>query len=219
MLKIRSKYIIRQIFENISEKKKMQLLKCSKKIQNIMDISLKSYKIYNQIEIELIPILSYKKEDKFINGYNKDKSFIHIYINNNKRKEFNFYRLENKTKITKIRIVFDNELKSFKGLFKDCNCLEEIKINKCNRKDILDMSEMFSGCENLIKLELSNLKTDKVVDMSYMFSNCSSLKNINLLNFNTSNVINMQNMFEKCKNITQLNLNDFNTSNVIYMNE
>ena len=60
MLKIRSKYIIKQIFENIIEKKNMQLVKYNKKLQNIINLSLKSYKMYNQTEIELIPVLSYK---------------------------------------------------------------------------------------------------------------------------------------------------------------
>ena len=128
---------------------------------------------------------------------------MHIYINNNKRKEVTCFRLENKTKITKIRIILDIKFKSFKGLFKDCTCLEKINIIKCKRRDIIDMSKMFYGCKNLIKLELSNLKTDKVTDMSYMFSGCSSLKYINLLNFNTSNIINIQSIFEKCKSIIQ----------------
>ena len=219
MLKIKSRYIIKQIFENISEKKNLQIINYNKQLQKLLDISIKDYKEYNQIEIELIPIAHHKKEDKFINRLNKDKSFIHIYINNNKRKEFNCCRLENKTKISKIRIVIDNEIKSLKGLFKNCECLEEINIIKCKRKDINDTSEMLYGCKNLNKLNIFNLKTDKVTDMSYMFSECSSLKILELSNFNTSNVTNMQNMFEKCSNLTQLNLNNFNTSNVIYMND
>jgi len=60
MLKIRSKYIIKQIFENIIDKKNIQLVKYNKKLQNIINLSLKSYKMYNQTEIELIPVLSYK---------------------------------------------------------------------------------------------------------------------------------------------------------------
>ena len=209
MLKIKSRYIINLIFENISEEKYLRLIKYNKKIQNILDKSLKDYKEYNQIEIELIPISNYKNEDKFINRLNKDKSFIHIYLNiyfnnytnNYKRREFNCCRLESKTKISRIRIIIDNEIKSLKGLFKNCECLEEINIIKCKRKDINDMSEIFYGCKNLNKLNLLNLKTDKVTDMSYMFSECSSLKSIDLSNFNTSNVTNMQNMFEKCSNL------------------
>ena len=219
MLKIRSRYIIKQIFDNIIERRYLSIVKYNKKHQNILNLSIKNYKIYNQIEIELIPISNYEKGDIFINRDNEDNDFIHIYINNNKTKEYKYCTFEYKSKISKIRILIDNEIKSFKGLCKDCECLKELNIVKCNRKNIIDMSEMFCGCTNLEKLNLLNLKTDKVTDMSYMFSGCLYLKELNLKNFNASGVTNMKNMFEECSNLRQLNLNNFNTSNVVYMND
>ena len=218
MLKIRSNYIKKKIFKNISEKKCLQLLKFNKNIQNILHMSIKDYKLYNQIEIELIPRINSNDEDIFINISKKDKPFIHIYINDNYLKKFKNCRLKSNDKISQIKILIDNEIKSFKRLFKNCECLEKININKCNRKDIINMSEMFYGCINIININLSNLKTDKVTDMSYMFSECSSLRNLYLINFNTSKVTNMQHMFEKCSCLEKLNLDNFNTSNVIYMN-
>ena len=218
MLKIRSNFIKKKLFKYINEKKILQLAKFNKKLQKLLNISLKDYKIFNQIEIELIPSIYSKKGDIFININNKSKPYIHLYANDNYNTEFKSYKLKDENNISKIKIIIDNEIKSFKGLFKNCECLKKINIIKCNRKDIIDMSEMFYGCQNLIILNLLNLKTNKVKDMSYLFCECSSLINIDLTNFNTSNVNNMQNMFEHCSHLAQLNLNNFNTSNVIYMN-
>ena len=62
MLKIRSRYIIKQIFDNIIERRYLSIVKYNKKHQNILNLSIKNYKIYNQIEIELIPISNYEKK-------------------------------------------------------------------------------------------------------------------------------------------------------------
>ena len=218
MLKIRNNFIKKKIFKYINEKKILQLSQYNKKLQNLLNITIKDYKIFAQTEIELIPDIFSKKRNIFINITNENIPYIHIYANDNYDKEFKSYKLRIKNNISKIKIIIDNEIKSFKGLFKNCECLKEVNIIKCNRKDIINMSQMFYGCKNIIKLNLLNLKTDKVKDMSYLFSECSSLINIDLSNFNTSNVNNMQNMFEQCSNLTQLNLDNFNTSNVIYMN-
>ena len=205
MLKIRSKYILKKIFQNIKQNKYLQLIKYYKKIQNKLDKSLEDYKEYNQIEIDLIPKSDNYSNIKFININDNEKQYIHIFFSNNKN-EGNSHVLEAKPKIEKIKIKLDYDIKSLKGLFKNCEFLEEINFIKFNRKDIIDMSEMFNGCKNLNKINLFNVKTDKVKDMSYMFSGCSSLKEINLLTFITTNVTNMQNMFEGCSKLEILNL-------------
>ena len=207
MLKIRSKYILKKIIENIKENKLLDIIKYNKIFQNKFNISIQNYIEYNQIEFQLKPI-EFSRNDKFINIDIMNQPYIHIYSNNDKKE-----LLANK------KIILDFEVKSLKGLFKNCESLKEINIIKCNRKDIIDTSEMFYGCKNLDKLNIINLKTDNVKDMSYMFSGCLSLTEINVLNFNTSNVTNMQNMFEQCSKLKELNLCNFNTSNVIYMND
>jgi len=218
MMKIKCKYILKQIFQNIKQNKYLQIIKYNKKIQNKLDKSLEDYKEYNQIEIDLNPISDYCCNNKFINLNDNEKQYIHIFFNNNK-KERNSYVLEEKTKIQKIKIKLDFELKSLKGLFKNCQCLKEINFIKFNRKDIIDMSEMFKGCKNLNKINFLNFKTNNVNNMSYMFSGCSLLKELNLSNFITAKVTNMQNMFEGCSKLEILNILNFNTLNVIYMND
>ena len=218
MLKIRSKYILKLIFQNIKQNQYLELIKYNKNIQNKLDKSLEDYKEYSRIEIDLRPIINYAVDNKFINLNDNEKQYIHIFFNNNK-KERKSCILQAKPKIQKIKIKLDYEIKSLKGLFKNCQCLEEINFIKFNRKDIIDMSEMFNGCKNLNKINLLNMNTGKVNNMRYMFCGCSSLKEINLLNFNTANVINMQNMFDGCSKLENLNLLNFNTSNVINMND
>ena len=237
MLKIRSKYILKKIIENIKENKLLDIIKYNKIFQNKFNISIQNYIEYNQIEFQLKPI-EFSRNDKFINIDIMNQPYIHIYSNNDK-KEIDFCSLfmnkalkessifwpkmpedlDNKELLANKKIILDFEVKSLKGLFKNCESLKEINIIKCNRKDIIDTSEMFYGCKNLDKLNIINLKTDNVKDMSYMFSGCLSLTEINVLNFNTSNVTNMQNMFEQCSKLKELNLCNFNTSNVIYMND
>ena len=112
---------------------------------------------------------------------------MHIYEIENKNNDLVFKMQENH--FQKKKIIIDFELKSLKGLFKNCSDLIELSIIKCNRKDIIDIREMFFDCKNLDKLNIANLKTDNVTDMGYLFSRCSKLENINVLNFNT----NMQN--------------------------
>ena len=216
MLKIRSKYIMQRIFGNINEKKYLQLIKYNKSLQDKLNKSIKNYIEYNQIEILLIPVSETKLNYIILSETITNKPYTHFYLNGSKNELLSYFDFK---EINEIKVVIDYQMKSFKGLFKNYKNIKEINIIKCNRKDIIDMSEMFYGCTNLNKLNITKLKTDKVTDMSYMFSGCSALEEINVLNFNTSNVTNMQNMFEKCTEVKQLNLYNFNTSNVIYMND
>ena len=216
MEKIRSQFILKKIFKNLCRKKYLQIIKYNKKIQKKGDISLIEYKEYNQIEIILKYDLSLK--EKYINIIENNKPYIHIY--NIKQNEIHVGIMNHSIiyKISEIKIIIDNEVKSLKGLFKNCVSIIYINFIKCNRKDIISTSELFFGCDRLIKLNINNLKTDKVTDTSYMFFNCSALKDINLSNLNFSNVTDMQNMFEKCIELKLLNLPNCNSKNLKFMN-
>ena len=80
--KIKSRYILKQIYDLISPRKLLQIIKCNKNLQNMLDIDIRSYKKYNEIyspiEIELIP-----KKISIVNLFilikKKKKNFI-IYI-------------------------------------------------------------------------------------------------------------------------------------------
>ena len=150
MLRVRSKFILGRIFQNIKENKLLQIIKYNKIIQKKLNISIQSYKEYNQIKIQLIPIKDYSIDDKFINEDIINKPYIHIYFNKDKN-EYVSYLSDNKELIFEINIVIDFEVKSLKGFFKNWKGLKEVNIIKCNRKDIIDMSEMFYECKYLDK--------------------------------------------------------------------
>ena len=77
---INCKYILSKIYENMTKKKKLEIVKYKKKIQNLIDLSVKDYKEYSEtftpIEIEIIPTKG--KYGKYININEKYKLYYHI---------------------------------------------------------------------------------------------------------------------------------------------
>ena len=111
--KIKSKYIVMRIFENLKQIKLLDIIHYNKKYQKLMNIKLKDYKNkFAKIEIEIIP-----KENtygKFINIYSQlIKSNIHIYFNDSKE-ETNKNEITKNDKVTKIKIIIDYKAKSLK---------------------------------------------------------------------------------------------------------
>ena len=218
--KIRSSYILKQIYNNLNKTNSFELIKYNKKLQKRLNIKLKDYKKYNEtytpIEIELIPAQGVY--GNFINFYksSNSSSYIHIYFDDSKKEVKRNYLCE-KDKISKIRIVIDYQLKSLFGLFLDCVCIETIRFIKFYRNNITDMCCMFSRCSSLKEVDFSNFNTDKVTNMSGIFNKCSSLIELNLSNFNTNKVTNMVGMFLGCSLLKKINLSHFNTNKVTNM--
>ena len=198
--KIKSDFFLEKLYDIMPKKKKLEIVKYNKKIQNRVKLSIKDYKEYLEtftpIEIEIIPAKG--KYGEFINVNENDKLYYHIYFNDDKEEIKNKYTIKKKDKVTKIKIIIDYQVKSFQKLFFNCYCIESINFKKFYRNNITDMSCMFSGCSSLKELYLNNFNTNNVTNMRYMFSGCSSLKELNLTNFNTNNVNNMWNMFFGC---------------------
>ena len=196
----------------------MKIIKYNNYIKKRLNINFNNYKDFSEkfssIELEIIPIQN--KYEDFIKIEEKDKKYFHIYFNDNKEEIKKTY-LNEEDKVSKINIIIDYQIKSFKGLFYDCEYIESINFNKFYRIDITDMSFMFFGCSSLKKLNLSNLNTNNVTDMRSMFYRCSKLKELNLSNFNTNNVTDMSSMFVLCSSLKKLNLSNFNTNNVTNM--
>ena len=117
---IKSRYILSKIYNNITKKKKLEIIKYNKKIQNRLNLDVKDYKEYSEIEIEIIP--RKKKYGKFININENDKLYYHIYFNDNKEEIKNKYKIDEKDKVTKIKVIIDYQVKSFEGLFYWCKC-------------------------------------------------------------------------------------------------
>ena len=197
---LKSDYFLQKLYDIMPKKKKLEIVKYNKKVQNRLDLGIKDYKEYSEtyssIEIEIIPTKG--KYGKFININENDKLYYHIYFNDNKEEIKNKYEIEEEDKVTKIKIIIDYQVKSFRELFKRCECIESINVKKFYRNNITDMNCMFFGCYTLKELNLNNFNTNNVTDMSWMFRLCSSIKELNLNNFNTNNVTNMSCMFYGC---------------------
>ena len=152
--KLKSDYFLIKIIDLIKKNKSLEIIKYNKKIQKRLNININNYKEYSQlyssIEIEL------KFADniygKFINMNDK---YYHIYLNDNKEEIKRNYLNENDN-VSKIKIIIDYQVKSFKELFKYCKCINSIFFIKFYRNNIVDMSEMFSVCSSLNELNLSN---------------------------------------------------------------
>ena len=194
--KIRNKYLLKTIFDNLLELKQFQLIKYNKKIQNKIEISLQDFQLFKKIIIEIIPI---KKNDKnkFINIPKEKKNYYHIYFNKDK-KEMKRNYFTQKSKVESIKIVIDEKITSLFELFKRCDCIEKINFIRFNRSNIKNMNYMFYECSSLKELNLKNFNTDNAINMNYMFYKCSKLKELNLNSFNFHNVIYMKSMFTGC---------------------
>ena len=212
---IKSRYILSKLYNIIPKKKKLAIVKYNKRIQNRLNLSIKDYKEYCEIEIEIIPIKD--KYGKFINIKKNDKLYYHIYFNDKKEEIKNKYKIKEEDEVTKIKIIIDYQVKSFYDLFKQCECIESINFKKFYRDNIIDMSYMFYKCSSLKELYIINFNTNNVTNMSAMFWGCSSLKELILTNFNTNNVTNIRYMFYRCSSLKGLNLTIFNTNNVTDM--
>ena len=211
LMKTKSEYFLRIIFENLNQIKLLEIIRYNKRLQNILNKSKNDYKaIYNKIEIELIP--QENKYGTFIH-FRNDTSYYHIFFNDNNNEVFKTC-IKKEDKVFKIKIIIDKKVNSLSGLFEDCKCIKKINFTRFNRENINNMSYMFSGCSSLISLNLSKFNTKNVKNMNWMFNNCSALKKLNVSNFNTSNVTNMRSMFNDCSLLKELNLSNFNTEKV-----
>ena len=218
LMKIRSKYIIIKIFNNIKQSKLLNIINYNKSYQKLMNIKLKDYKNeFSKIEIEIIP--EENIYGRFIKFYNQNiKSNIHIYFNDNNKEEIKRNKVNANDNVTKIKIIIDYKIKSLNRFFQNCKCIKKIKFIKFTNDDIKDMSDMFEGCSSLNELNLSNFNTKNVIDMRGMFCKCSSLKELDLSNFITNNVTNMNFMFYKCSSLKELDLSNFIINKATNMN-
>ena len=178
--KIKSDFFLQKIYNYLNRKKSLEIFKYNKNIQKRLNININNYKeyseIYSSIEIELMPIEN-SDGKLFINIPEDEKKYFHIYFNESKNEINNNILLEN-NKVSRIKIIIDYQVKSFKDLFNLCKCINSISFKKFYRNNITNMSGMFSGCSSLKELNVSNFNTNNVTNMSHMFCNCSEqLKN------------------------------------------
>ena len=194
---IKSYHILQKIFDILTTKKSLNIMKFNKYIKNKLNVTLDNYKKYCEINlsIEIKEIPDYKNKINFININDKnEEKYFHIYFDDNKEEIKRTYT-NKEDKVSKINITIDYQVKSFKGLFKNCDYINSISFNNFNRDNINDMSEMFYFCDSLTILNLSNFNTTNVNSMKGMFNHCSSLTKLDVSNFITKNVKDMSKMF------------------------
>ena len=135
---LKSRYILSKIYDNMTKRKQLEIVKYNKRIQNRINLSVKNYKEYSEkftpIEIEIIPTKD--EYGKFINIKENDKLYYNIYFNDNKEEIKNKYEIKEGDKVEKIKIIIDYQVKSFHGLFYKCNCVESINFKKFYRNNV-----------------------------------------------------------------------------------
>ena len=148
---IKSHYFLEKLYDYMSQKKTLEIVKYNKKLLNILNLSIEDYKVYSStftpIEIEIIA--SKNIFGKFINIINEDDElYYHIYFNDNIEEIKKKYETKEEDKVNKIKIIIDYQVRSFENLFLWCDCIESINFKKFYRNNIYNMYCMFSGCSS-----------------------------------------------------------------------
>ena len=207
-INIRSNFVLKKIFNHLDKNRTLKIIRYNTNIKNRLNINIEDYR---KILIEIIPVPN--KYAQFINISEYNKKYIHIFFNDNKE-EIQRTKLIEGDEVSKINIVIDYQVKSFRELFTSCASIESINFERFYRNDITNMSDMLSYCTNLKEINFSNFNTNNVIDMSNMFFLCESLKELNLAKFNTSNVTNMKYMYSECHSLQKINISSFSTRTV-----
>ena len=86
---VKSDFILKKFFGYMTERKSLETVRYNKSIQKRINININHYKAYSEeyssIEIDIIPMKG--EYGKFINIKEEDKKYLHIYFNDNKKKE------------------------------------------------------------------------------------------------------------------------------------
>ena len=187
--KIKSKYIMKQIFSFIKKYRLLKIIEYNKNIQNKLNIEYDDYKKFKDVEIEMIltKYIIYNSDNKYFlfNNSEEKKENYNIYINE-KIEYKNYINKENLGKYldgdNKIKLIFNRNFKSFSRLFKNCACAKKINILKFYRNDIFDISEMFSECLSLEEINFFGFESFNIINMKRLFFRFSALKRINFIN-------------------------------------
>ena len=181
------------------------------------------YYLCDKLDIEYFNYLNQSERDinifgkKFVENNRKNCCLM---INNKKVKLREDYHIEEDKKL-EITLVKKKPITNMSEMFKDCDSLFNIKVNKhWAMDDVTEMHSMFYKCISLKDINefFSDCNTSKVSDFSNMFFECECLRNIKYIsNFNTSNATNLSNMFYGCLNLLECDLTEWKTDNVSYM--
>ena len=86
LIGIKSKYILQQIFQNMKSYKYLDIIRYNKKIQNMLDLTIKDFEIafkdFDKTIIEIIPVDKQESHIKWGNCSKEEAQYIHTYFNN-----------------------------------------------------------------------------------------------------------------------------------------
>ena len=155
---IKSKYIMKQIVENLHKIKILKLINYNKNIQEKLEISLNDYKDYSLIELELMPKAQKITSNFFINYNKKDEKYFHIYFNDQTKEIHRNYFIWN-DEVKKVKIIINSKIKSFTNLFSESICIKTINFINFKNNNIKNMNRMFFNC--LVEtINFNNFNTD-----------------------------------------------------------
>ena len=143
---LKSDYFLRKLFDILKKDKSLNIIKYNKKLQKRLNININDYIECAKIEIEL-KLTDYKYDGKFINIPDEENEYYHIYFDNS-NEEIKRKYLKKNEKVKMIKIKIDYQVKSFKGLFNYCYCINSIFFKNFYRNNIIDMSSMFNFCHH-----------------------------------------------------------------------
>ena len=154
-INLKSDYFIQKLFEYMQKRISLKIIKCNMNLQKRLNININNYKCFSEnfssIELEIIPIQN--EYGDFIIIDEEEEKYFHIYFNDNKE-EIKKTELNKEDKVSKINIRIDYQIKSFRYLFFNRNCMESINFKKFYRNNVTNMRYMFSECSSLQKLNL-----------------------------------------------------------------
>ena len=149
-INLKSDYFMQKLFDYMEKRISLKIIKCNINIQKRLNININNYKDFSEkfssIELEIIPVQN--KYGPFIKIKKENKKYFHIYFNDNKE-EIKKTVLNKEDKVSKINIIIDYQIKSFKELFYCRYCIESLNFKKFYRNDITNMSYMFSYCSSI----------------------------------------------------------------------
>ena len=101
------------------KRKSLETVRYNKSIQKRINININHYKAYSEeyssIELDIIPMKG--EYGKFINIKEEDKKYLHIYFNDNTKKEIENTYLDEDENVSKISIIIDIYFYSFLDVF------------------------------------------------------------------------------------------------------
>ena len=146
---LKSDFFLEKLFNNLNEKKVLEILKYNKNIKKRIHVNINDYKNYSEkyssIEIEIEPIAN--EYGQFINIKQEEEKYYHIYFKylNDNIEEINSTFIAKFEEIKAIKIIINYLISSLMNLFRYSQNIKSINFKKFCRNNITDMSFMFLG--------------------------------------------------------------------------